>query len=81
MGSAMGRNKNTYTSLSDQLRVIIRNHEMSRYAICRAADVDPSQLHRFLNGKGRLTTDSLDRIGKALGLRLAPASSDSPQGK
>ncbi|MBM4005595.1 MAG: hypothetical protein FJ295_20290 [Planctomycetes bacterium] len=36
----------------------------------KASDVDQSQLHRFVNGTGRLTTDSLDRIATALGLQL-----------
>lgn len=58
------------SSLSDQLRAIIGSHELSRYAICKAAEVDPSQLHRFMKGAGRLTTDSLDRIGQVLGLRF-----------
>ena len=57
--------------LSDQLRGIITGHELSRYAICKAAKVDPGQMHRFLKGTGRLTTDSLDRIGAVLKLRIA----------
>ncbi len=56
--------------LSDQLRKIITDHELSRYAICKSATVDPGQMHRFLRGTGRLTTDSLDRIGAALKLRF-----------
>lgn len=50
------------------------------YLDCRTADdllgvthktaVDASQLCRFVKGKGRLTTDSLDRIAMVLGLRL-----------
>ena len=56
--------------LSDQLRGIIADHELSRYAICKEADVDAGQMHRFVNGNGRLTTDSLDRIGAVLKLRL-----------
>jgi hypothetical protein len=31
---------------------------------------DASQLHRFIRGTGRLTTDSLDKIGAVLGLRF-----------
>ena len=45
--------------LSDQLRKLILEHELSRYAICKAAAVDPGQMHRFIKGTGRLTTDSL----------------------
>jgi len=57
-------------TISDQLREFIANSHLSRYAISKASEVDQSQLHRFVNGTGRLTTDSLDRIATALGLRL-----------
>jgi Cro/C1-type HTH DNA-binding domain len=69
---AKRKTKTEPETLSDQLRRIIRDSGLSRYAICKAARVDPSQLHRFVNMQpgGRLTTDSLDRIGQALGLRL-----------
>ena len=56
--------------LSDQLRKIIADHELSRYAICKGAEVDPGQMHRFMKGTGRLTTDSLDRVGQVLQLRF-----------
>ena len=49
---------------------LIQEHELSRYAICKAAAVDPGQMHRFIKGTGRLTTDSLDRIGSVLNLQL-----------
>ena len=64
------RRRRKRVALSDQLRQIIAEHESSRYAICKASAVDPGQLHRFIKGKGRLTTDSLDRIGKVLELRF-----------
>jgi len=72
--------KSRLPPLSDQLRVIISEHEMSRNAICVAAEVDPSQLHRFLHGTGRLTTDSLDRLGAVLGLRLVAGSEQKKVG-
>ena len=58
------------TPLSDQLRKIILSSGRSRYAICKAASVDPGQMHRFIKGTGRLTTDSLDRLGAVLKLRF-----------
>jgi transcriptional regulator with XRE-family HTH domain len=57
-------------TLSEQLRHIIEAGEMSRYEIAKRSGVDASQLHRFVRGTGRLTTDSLDKIGAVLGLRL-----------
>ena len=75
------KKRRRYKQLSDQLRQIIADHELSRYAICKEAEVDPSQLHRFLKGKGRLTTDSLDRLGKVLGLRVVAEDQGNLKGK
>ena len=58
------------TTLSDQLREIILNGPKTRYRISKEAGVDASQLHRFVNRQGRLTTDTLDKIGVVLKLRL-----------
>ena len=62
--------KKRLKSLSDQLRGIIARCELSRYEIAKQSGVDASQLHRFVNGTGRLTNDSLDKIGKVLQLRF-----------
>jgi hypothetical protein len=56
--------------LSDQLRTIIETCGLSKYAICKRAGIDPSQMHRFVHGTGWFSAASLDRIGAALGLRL-----------
>jgi len=56
--------------LSEQLRQIIESSPVTRYRLSKEAVVDASQLCRFMQGKGRLTTNSLDRIGEALQLRL-----------
>lgn len=57
-------------TLSEQLRDIIENGPVTRYRIAKESGVDASQLHRFVNGTGKLTTDSLDKIGAVLGLRF-----------
>jgi transcriptional regulator with XRE-family HTH domain len=57
--------------LSDQLRTIIRQSGRSQYSICQEAGIDRAHLHRFLHGDRQLTTDSMDKIGKVLRLRLA----------
>ena len=64
------RTKRRAETFSDQLRRIIRESEMSRNQICLAAEIDPSHLHRFFHGTGRLTNDTIDRLAPALGLRL-----------
>ncbi|MCH2127467.1 MAG: helix-turn-helix domain-containing protein [Pirellulaceae bacterium] len=64
------RKKKKPATLSDQLRHIIEAGELSRYEIAKQSGVDASQLHRFVRGSGRLTTDSLDKVAAVLGLRL-----------
>jgi len=67
----MGKRKTQKpATLSDQLRQIIEAGELSRYEIAKRSGVDASQLHRFVQGKGRLTTDSLDKIGAVLKLHF-----------
>jgi plasmid maintenance system antidote protein VapI len=56
--------------LSEQLRDIILTGGRTRYAIAKAANIDQAQMSRFVKGTGRLTTDTLDRIGAVLRLRL-----------
>jgi hypothetical protein len=56
--------------LSEQLRGIIERGPVTRYRLSKEAAVDASQLCRFVKGKGRLTSDSLDRIGRVLRLRF-----------
>jgi len=60
-------------TLSEQLIRIIEDGPRSRYWLSKAAAVDAGQLYRFVHRKGRLTTDSLDRIGEALNLRIVQA--------
>ena len=67
----MGKRKiSKPATLSHQLRHIIEAGDLSRYEIAKQSGVDASQLHRFVKGKGRLTTDSLDKIGAVLNLRF-----------
>jgi len=67
----MGKRKTRKpATLSDQLRHIIEAGKLSRYKIAKQSGVDASQLHRFVKSKGRLTTDSLDKIGAVLNLRF-----------
>jgi len=74
----MAKRRKRSESFSDQLRRIIDESELSRNQICLASDIDPSHLHRFVHGTGRLTNDTIDRLGPVLGLRLV---SDTKKGR
>jgi len=65
----MGKRKRRKT-FSEQLRKIIEDSELSRNQLCKAAQLDPSHLHRFVHGTGRLTNDSIDKIADVLNIRL-----------
>jgi len=56
--------------LSEQLRRLIEQGPLTRYRIAKDSGVDASQLLRFVHGRGKLTTDTLDRIGDVLKLRI-----------
>lgn len=62
--------------LSDQLREILDSGPMTRYRLSKEAEVDQGQLSRFVLGKGQMTFNTLDRIGKVLKLRLVVDSDE-----
>ena len=55
---------------SEQLRGLIEKGPLTKCRIAKESGVDASQLHRFVHGTGRLTTESLDKIGEVLKLRI-----------
>ena len=57
-------------TISDQLRRFIRDSGISRNQLCKLTGMDPSHLHRFYHGTGRLTNDMVDKLADALRLRL-----------
>lgn len=57
-------------TISDQLRRFIRDGGISRNQLCKMTGMDPSHLHRFYHGTGRLTNETMDRLAEALRLRL-----------
>ena len=58
------------TKLTDQLRRAIDTADKSRYRIALEADIDHATFSRFMNGKGGLSMDGLNRLAEALGLEL-----------
>lgn len=57
-------------NISEQLRAIIRKSGQSQARICKGAGVDPSHLCRFMQGSGRMTNDTLDKLGDYLNIKL-----------
>jgi hypothetical protein len=57
------------TTLSAQLRDMIRNRGESAYAVAQQAGVDHRVVGRFLDGK-TITLATADRLGAALNLRI-----------
>jgi len=60
--------------LSEQLKASIATAGVSRYAIAKATGVAESQLSRFLSGRAGLSLESIDKVGRFLGLRLVVES-------
>ena len=56
-------------SWADLLRQAVENDERSRYAIAKAAEVQESQLARFMAGSS-LDLATAERIGLVLGFEL-----------
>jgi hypothetical protein len=56
--------------LSQQLRELIEDGQLSRYRISKETGIDASQLCRFVKGKGDMSLTTVDKIGELLRLRL-----------
>ncbi len=56
--------------LSEQLRDAILSADVSRYRIAKETGLTEALLSRFINGVAGLGQESIDKIGKYLGLRL-----------
>ena len=57
--------------LSDEIRDAVDASGMSRYAIAKALELAESTISRFMNGKGGLSMEYIDRLAALLGLHIA----------
>lgn len=57
-------------TLTDELRAAIDSSEMSRYAVCRAIDLDPAVMSRFMSRQRGLSLDTLDKLARLLDLHI-----------
>ena len=58
------------TKLSEQIRSVIKNSDMSRYEICKRLGYSESVMSRFMAGKCGLSLDTLDRLAELLDLHI-----------
>ena len=56
-------------TVTEQLRKAIDRSTMSRYEICKLADLDQARMSKFMAG-GKLTIDQVDRVCEVLKLKL-----------
>jgi len=66
----------TKKKLSDEIREAVLASGMSRYAIAKALGVAESTMSRFVNGKGGLSMDYVDRLAGLLGLHIVVKASN-----
>ena len=69
------------TKLSDELRAAIANSDKSMGQIARESGIDIATISRFMHGKGGLSVDGLDEIGKSLSLRIVVDEPSKQKGK
>jgi DNA transposition AAA+ family ATPase len=75
--------KTKQTSLTDQLRQLIEDAEITRYQLWQQTGIDQAVLSKFVNGKGGLSMESLDKIGELLNLQITtkPSPAKGRKGK
>jgi transcriptional regulator with XRE-family HTH domain len=64
-------------TISDQLRIAIKDSGLSQYAVSKAADIDAGMILRFMSGERTLRLDTVDKLAAALGLRLVTDQDDA----
>jgi hypothetical protein len=55
---------------SDQIRDAINSSKLSRYRICADIGLSQPSMSRFMNSKGGLSLETVDRLADLLGLRV-----------
>jgi len=68
----MSTRKTKRETFQDQLRRLIGASPMSRYEICKRAELAQATMSRFWTGQGSLSLPSVDRLCEVLDLQLAP---------
>jgi plasmid maintenance system antidote protein VapI len=58
------------TTFQDQLRAAVEQSGKSHGEICREARIQKATFSRFVNGKGGLSIEAIDRLTDCIGLRV-----------
>ena len=64
--------------LGDQIRQAIDDSGLSRYAICKACNIDQGGFHRFMAGKGGMILANFEAIADLLDLRIVAGGNPKP---
>jgi predicted XRE-type DNA-binding protein len=73
--------------LSDQVRRIVEQSDLSQYRIAQTTGIDESNLSRFVRGKHGISMDSLDILAGVVGFMVVktptpePAPAPAPKAK
>jgi plasmid maintenance system antidote protein VapI len=59
-----------HKNISDEIRDAVNASDLSRYAIAKSLGISQSTMSRFMNGKGGLSMEYIDRLGALLGLHV-----------
>jgi plasmid maintenance system antidote protein VapI len=70
-----------HKTLSDEIREAVAASGMSRYAIAKALGIAESTMSRFVNGKGGLSMEYLDRLAELLDLHIVVRPKQERKGK
>lgn len=68
-------------TMTDQLRQAIDASGLTRYAIAKATGIDESALSKFYNGQRGINTNTLDKLGECLGLRIVMDEKPEKKGR
>lgn len=63
-------------NITDTIRDEIHRRGLTYAAAARLADLDPAQVRRFVLGERGLTSEALDKLAEAMGLRLVAQRPD-----
>jgi DNA transposition AAA+ family ATPase len=68
-------------TMTAQLRQAIDDSGLTRYAIAKATGIDESALSKFYNGQRGINTNTLDKLGECLGLRIVMDQKPARKGR